>query len=124
MKKIYLLLTFIVILFSGNETFAQENVPKEILLTTLNSVNKLKLSNLKTEELMNYNKGFVDKVYDILDSDKAEKDKKTALQALNNGKEKDLNDLLGKSESKRYLKLMQEELKPLTKKNKLLKNIV
>jgi hypothetical protein len=124
MKKIYLLLTFIVILFSGNKTFAQENVPKEILLTTLNNVNKLKLSNLKTEELMNYNKGFVDKVYDILDSDKTEKDKKTALEALNTGKEKDLNDLLGKNESKKYLKLMEEELKPLTKKNKLLKNLV
>ena len=123
MKNITFILTLVLSVFIGTNAYAQETVPKEVLLTTLNSVNSLKLSNLKTTELMDYNKGFVDKVYDITESDKSEKDKKSALETLVNDTEKDLIDLLTKSDYKKYAKLMEEQLKPLTKKNKLFKSL-
>lgn len=125
MKKITSLCTFVLLLFAGSYSLkAQEEVPKEVLLTTLNSVNALGLSNLKTQELMAYNEGFVDKVYEIIDSDKSDKDKGKALDTLNNSKEKDLLDLLDKKHFKKYVKLMEDQLKPLIKKNKLFKHIV
>ena len=124
MKKIYLLISFVMILFSTGQTYAQDIVLKEVLLTTLNDVNELDFSNAQIEGLMNYNKGFVDKVYEILDSKKEDKDLKDSLGTLNEQKEKDLQNLLGKSDSKKYIKLMEEQLKPLTKKDKRLKNIV
>jgi hypothetical protein len=124
MKKIYLLASFVMILFSNGQSYAQSTVLKEVLLTTLNNVNELKFSNAQIEGLMNYNKGFVDKVYVILDSDKEDKDKKNSLKTLNDQKEEDLRNLLGKSEAKKYIKLMEEELKPLIKKDKDLKNLV
>lgn len=123
MKNLTIILTLVLSVFIGANTYAQETVPKEVLLTTLNSVNSLKLSNLKTNELMEYNKGFVDKIYDITESDKSEKDKKSALKTLNNDTENDLTDLLGKKEYKKYVKLMESALKPLTKKSKLLKEL-
>jgi len=124
MKKNNIILVLALTVFIGNNSFAQENVPKEVLLNTLNSVNKLGLSNYKTSELYEYNKGFVDKVYDILDSDKSEKDKTSALKTLRTDTNKDLNDLLGKKTFKKYKNLMEDELKPLIKKSKLLKNII
>ena len=105
----------------GGTIYGQETVPKDVLLTTLNSVNNLKLSNLKTSELMEYNKSYVDKVYDITESDKSDKDKITALRTLGNDTKKDLTDLLGKSTYKKYVKLMKKNFKPLTKKSRLLK---
>jgi len=121
MKNITFIFTLVLSVFIGSSVSAQETVPKEVLLTTLNGVNSLKLSNLKTTDLMDYNKGYVDKVYDITESDKTEKDKKAALEVLSNDTEKDLVDLIGKKEYKQYAKLMEEELKPLAKKSKLFK---
>ena len=121
MKNITFIFTLVLSVFIGSSVSAQETVPKEVLLTTLNGVNSLKLSNLKTTALMDYNKGYVDKVYDITESDKTEKDKKAALEVLSNDTEKDLVDLIGKKEYKQYAKLMEEELKPLAKKSKLFK---
>ena len=121
MKNITFLFILVLSVFIGSSVSAQETVPKEVLLTTLNGVNSLKLSNLKTTALMDYNKGYVDKVYDITESDKTEKDKKAALEVLSNDTEKDLVDLIGKKEYKQYAKLMEEQLKPLAKKSKLFK---
>ena len=121
MKNITFIFTLVLSVFIGSSISAQETVPKEVLLTTLNGVNSLKLSNLKTTDLMDYNKGYVDKVYDITESDKTEKDKKAALEVLSNDTEKDLIDLIGKKEYKQYAKLMEEQLKPLAKKSKLFK---
>lgn len=105
-------------------TTAQETVPKEVFLNTINGVNELKLSNYKTSELMEYNTGYADRVYDILESDKTEKDKKAAFKVLKSDKEKDLVDVLGKKDAKKYIKLMEESLKPLIKKDKMLKNLL
>lgn len=123
MKKLSIALTLIIGIFIGTSSYGQETVPKEVLLTTLNQVNSLEFSNLKTTELMDYNKEFVDKIYTITDSDKSEKDKKAALETLKNDTERDLIDLLGKKEYKNYSKLMKDQLKPLTKKSKILKEL-
>jgi hypothetical protein len=121
MKNIALFLTFVLTVMTGVDTYAQGNVPKDVLLNTLNGVNSLKLSNLKTTQLMAYNKAYVDKVYDISDSDKTEKDKEIALKALSGDTEEDLTDLLGKSSYRKYVNLMEKQMKPLIKKSKYLK---
>ena len=123
MKKRSLLLLVLIGLLWIPSAIAQENVPKAVFLNTINGVNELKMSDLKTSQLMEYNEGYADKVYDILDGDKADKDKTSALKTLNTSKEKDLEDLLGK-DFKKYRKLMEESLKPLTKKNKMFKNLL
>ena len=123
MKKSSLLLLVLVGLFWIPSATAQEDVPKAVFLNTINGVNELKMSDLKTSQLMEYNEGYADKVYAILDGDKADKDKTSALKTLNTGKEKDLEDLLGK-DFKKYRKLMEESLKPLIKKNKMFKNLL
>jgi len=112
------------LLITGFNAVAQESVPKEVFLNTINGVNELKLSNYKTSELMEYNKGYSDKVYAILEGDKTEKDKKEAFKVLTTDKERDLIDLLGKKDAKKYMKLMNESLKPLIKKNKMLKYLL
>ncbi len=122
MKNLTIILALVFSTLIGNNIFAQENVSKDVLLNTLNGVNDLKLSNYKTSELFEYNKGYVDRVYDITDSDKSEKDKISSLKSLKNDTDKDLNDLLGK-DYKKYKKLMEKELKPLKKRMKLLKYI-
>ncbi len=114
----------IALLVSSFSMVAQESVPKEVFLNTINGVNELKLSNYKTSELMEYNSGYADKVYSILEGDKSEKDKKDAFKVLTTDKEKDLTDLLGKKDAKKYFKLMEESLKPLIKKNKMLKYLL
>ena len=96
-KKLSIILTFVPSIFSSGTTlYAQENVPKSVLLNTLNSVNDLDLSIYKTEELYEYNAKYIDEVYNILNSNKSEKDKISALKTLRNDTEKDLNDLFGK----------------------------
>ncbi len=120
MEKIALILTIAIVALFSQDTNAQE-VTKDVFLNTINSVNKLKMSNYKTEELAKYNDGFADSVFEILDGDKSDKDKTSALKSLNKSTEDDLVDLLGKDTYKKYTKLMDDGLKPLIKKNKLLK---
>ena len=115
MKNLTIILAFIV--FNVTHIFAQETVEKDVFLTTINSVNSLKLSNLRTTQLIDYNKGFADNVYAILDSDKKDKDQENDLKALSKSTASDLNDLLGKDVYKKYAKLMRDQLKPLIKKS-------
>lgn len=123
MLRLTFLLAVLVTLSTGFQANAQEEVPKDLLLTTLNGVAHLKFENDQVTQLMEYNKGFVDEVYVILDSDKEDKRKKENLDALSVKRESDLHDFLSKRETKKYLKYMEEELRPLVKKNKLLKQI-
>ena len=115
MKNLTIILAFIV--FNVTHIFAQETVEKDVFLTTINSVNSLKLSNLRTTQLMDYNKGFADNVYAILDSDKKDKDQENDLKALSKSTASDLHDLLGADVYKKYAKLMRDQLKPLIKKS-------
>ncbi len=123
MKKNALLLIIILGLFTTDNLKAQETVPKEVLLNTLNYVNKLKLTNLETSKLMEYNKGYVDEVYDVLESTKSEQDQKEDLKILATVWEKDLIDMIGKSKTSKYFHLMEKELRLLVHKNKLLRYI-
>lgn len=123
MKKLAIILAFAMSIPLVNNMHAQETVPKSILLNTLNNVNELKMSNYKTEELYEYNEAYADDIYTILNSDKSEEGKISALKTLRNDAEKDLNDLLGK-DFKHYKKLMEKELKPLKKKSKYFKYII
>jgi len=124
MKKITLILTVIAVITLNFNTYAQEEVPKELLLSSLNSVAHLKLENEQITQLMDYNKGSVDEVYEILESDKDEKYKKKSMKILAEKRENDLRQLIGKRDTNRYLKLMEDELKPLGKKNNLLKPLI
>lgn len=124
MKIRFASLLILAVFVTGFSVIAQETVPKEVFLNTINGVNELKLSNYKTSELMEYNTGYADRVYDILESDKTEKDKKDAFKVLKTDKEKDLVDVLGKKDAKKYIKLMEESLKPLIKKDKMFKHLL
>ena len=117
------IIVFFVFLVGLQQVNAQETVLKEVLLTTLNSVNELDISNLMTEDLMEYNTGLTDRIYEILESDKVEKEKVEAMKILSNDTERDLHDLLGKKMHKKYVKLMENEMKPLIKKDKTLKHL-
>lgn len=120
MKKIAFILTLITV---SLQSFSQETVPKELLLSTLNSVSSLKFDTDKVTRLMDYNKGFVDKVYDVLNSDKEEKNKKESLDALSTTREADLHAFLTNHETNKYIKYLQDAMKPLEKQEKLLKHI-
>lgn len=124
MKKNSLLMSFILTLSFILQTSAQEEVPKELLLSSLNSVAHLKLENEQITQLMEYNKDFTDEVYEILESDQEEKYKKKSMKILAEKRENDLRQLIGKHKTNKYLKLMEDELRPLGRKNKLLKPII
>jgi len=124
MKKYKQLLSFLVIvLISVNALAQKEEVSKDLLLSTLNSVAHLKLDASQEKELIDYNKGFVDQVYSVLDGDQTDKEKKKGLKDLASVREKDLRELIGKHKTNKYLKLMEDELKPLTKRDHRLKEI-
>jgi hypothetical protein len=126
MKKITHFLIVFALLVVSVQSIAQdkeEGVPKDLLLSTLNSVAHLKLDNDQITQIIDYNKGFVDEVYKILDSEKEDKYKKKSLEALQFTRETDLREFLGKSKTNKYLKFMEDEIKPLVKKDKRLKPI-
>jgi len=123
MKKPTLILTLLLSFVFNSNIIAQKNVHKDVLLAALNSVVKLKLSNYKTSELIEYNKAYADKIYNILESPSSNGNKKSALKTLQSDSEKDLMDMLGKKSYKKYNKLLEDNLDPLVKKEKLLKNL-
>lgn len=123
MKTFKLFFSLITLLFISSQLKAQDEVPKELLLSSLNSVAHLKLETEQINQLMDYNKGFVDEIYEILESDKEDKYKKKSLKALSYTREMDLREFLGKHKTNKYLKLMEDELRPLGRRNHLLKQI-
>ena len=124
MKKSKLLFSFLFIIASNFNGFAQEEVPKELLLSGLNSVSHLKLENEQITQLMEYNKGFVDDVYDVLESENTDKYKKKTIKTLGEQREIDIREFLGRHKTNKYLKLMEDELRPLGRRNHLLKPII
>ena len=124
MKKCKPLLSFLFFILLGFNALAQkEEVSKDLLLSTLNGVAHLKLDTEQETQLMDYNKGFVDQVYSVLDGDQGDKDKKKALKDLASVREKDLREVIGKHKTNKYLKLMEDELKPLAKRDHRLNEI-
>lgn len=123
MKQITILFSVFAFLVLTTKSMAQEEVPKELLLSTLNSVAHLKLESEELNQLLEYNKGFVDEVYEILDGDQEDKQKKQLMKALAYTREKELRGFLSKHKTNKYLKLMEDEMRPLARKEKLLKPI-
>ena len=105
------LLAVLVALTTGFQANAQEEVPKDLLLTTLNGVAHVKFENDQVTQLMEYNKGFVDEVYVILDSDKEDKRKKENLDALSVKRQSDLHDFLSKHETKKVFEIHGRRVK-------------
>ena len=124
MKKSRLLFSFLFIIALNFNGFAQEEVPKELLLSGLNSVSHLKLENEQITQVMEYNKGFVDDVYDVLESENTDKYKKKTIKTLGEQREIDIREFLGRHKTNKYLKLMEDELRPLGRRNHLLKPII
>lgn len=123
MKNHKIFFSIICLLFVAPQLIAQDEVPKELLLSSLNSVAHLKLETDQINQLMDYNKGFVDEIYEVLESDKEDKHKKKALQNLSDKRKNDLREFLGRHKTNKYLKLMEDELRPLGRRNHLLKQI-
>lgn len=123
MKNYRIVFSIICLLFVAPQLIAQDEVPKELLLSSLNSVAHLKLETDQINQLMDYNKGFVDEIYEVLESDKEDKHKKKALQNLSDKRKNDLREFLGRHKTNKYLKLMEDELRPLGRRNHLLKQI-
>ncbi|MCA0932180.1 hypothetical protein LCM02_06935 [Lutimonas saemankumensis] len=123
MKNITILLSIFVFSVFSTKSLAQEKVPKELLLSTLNSVAHLNLEKEPLDQLLEYNKDFVERVYEILESDQEDKQKKQLMKALAYTREKELRGFLSKHKTNKYLKLMEDEMRPLTRKEKLLKPI-
>ena len=90
-------MSFLFFVLLGVNALAQkEEVSKDLLMSTLNSVAHVKLDADQEKKLIDYNKGFVDEVYSILDGDQEDKGKKKALKELNSVREKDLRGIIGK----------------------------
>lgn len=124
MKKCKRLLSFLFFILLGVNALAQkEEVSKDLLLSTLNGIAELKLDADQEKQLIDYNKGFVDEVYVILENDQEDKAKKKALKDLGSVREKDLRGIIGKHKTNKYLKLMEDALKPLKKRDQRLKQI-
>ena len=123
MKQITILFSVVAFLMLGPKSMAQEEVPKELLLSTLNSVAHLNLEKESLDQLLEYNKDFVERVYEILESDREDKQKKQLMKALAYTREMELREFLSKHKTNKYLKLMEDEMRPLTRKEKLLKPI-
>lgn len=124
MKRIHTNITVIFLCLFSLSAVSQTGISKDELLRGINSFNELGFSDVKSTELQQYNQGFADKVFDVMDSDKSEKDKITALKYIKDGANKDLADILGEKNFKKYKKAMQKELKPLLRKSKLVKYII
>jgi len=124
MKKLKFGLTLFLTFMMISLTSAQEGVSKAELLKGINSFSHLGFSSEKSKELEEYNKSFVDKVYNIVDSNKSEDQKINALKMLKNDTAKDYTNILGQTNFKKYKKAVKKELRPLKRKVKLFKFII
>ncbi|MEN8125234.1 MAG: hypothetical protein ABFR32_08885 [Bacteroidota bacterium] len=124
MKKLTFILAFVLSAFIGNFAIAQQGVSKAELLTTLNNVDDLGYSKEKTSDLNNFNKNFVDDVYDITGSNKSDEDKIKGLKNLRDNNKDNLLNILGEDGYKDFKRSMKRQLKPLKRRSKLLKFII
>ena len=123
LTKITALLSFGLFLLYAAPGHAQmENIiPRSDLIKSLDDVSDLGFSNDKTDMLFEQNENFVDSLFDIMDGDQSEEDKKLALKNLKKENENSLLSLLGEDGLKQYKKKMKKVLKPYKRKMNLLK---
>jgi len=123
MKKLTQSLLLVILFISVQQSYAQlaSVIPKPDLMNTLGDVADLGFGNDKNDALKKQNENFVNSLFDIVDGDKSEDDKKLALKNLKKENEKSLTDLLGVDNFKSYQKKMKKMLRPYKQKMKLLK---
>ena len=123
MKKLTQSLLLVILFISVQQSYAQlaSVIPKPDLMNTLGDVADLGFGNDKNDALKKQNENFVNSLFDIVDGDKSEDDKKLALKNLKKENEKSLTDLLGADNIKSYQKKMKKMLRPYKQKMKLLK---
>lgn len=93
-------------------------------MNTLEDVSDLNFDKGKNDALKKHNESFVNDIYDIVDGEKSEEDKKFALKDLKKKNEKGLSDLLGEDGYKKYKKKMKKQLRPYKRKMNLLKFVL
>mgnify|MGYP001119102638 CR=1 FL=1 len=96
-------------------------VPKPDLVNTLNDVGDLGFNDTKSKSLKKQNDKFVDDLFGIVDGDKSDDDKKSALRMLKKDNEKSLTNILGVDGFKSYKKKMKKTIRPYKRKMKLFK---
>lgn len=123
MKKLTQSLLLVILFISVQQSYAQLSsvIPKPDLMNTLGDVADLGFGNDKNDALKKHNENFVNSLFDIVDGDKSEDDKKLALRNLKKENEKSLTDLLGADNFKSYQKKMKKMLRPYKRNLKLLK---
>ena len=112
MKKLSQLLLLLVLFISVQQSYAQlaSIIPKPDLMNTLDDVTDLGFGNDKNDALKKQNESFVNNLFDIVDGDKSEDEKKLAFKNLKKENEKNLTDLLGVDNFKSYQKKMKKML--------------
>lgn len=123
MKKITLILFLAFGMLMTNNSYAQlgKIVPKPDLTKSLNDVTDLGFDDNQTKALKKQNDKFVDDLFNIVDGDKSEDDKKIALRNLKDENERSLTNALGIDGFKSYKKKMKKTIRPYKRKMKLLK---
>lgn len=124
MKNIFKTFLLTVILsFAAQQGFCQLGniIPKTDMLKMLDDVADLGIKGDKNDQLIKQNESFVNDLFDIIDGDKSENEKKDALKILKKDNENNLTDLLGLDGYKSYKKKMQKMFRPYKRKMKLLK---
>ena len=123
MKKITFILFISLGMFMINNSYAQlgKIVPKPDLVKSLNDVGDLGFNDKQSKSLKKQNDKFVDDLFNIVDSDKSEDDKKIALRNLKDENERSLTNALGIDGFKKYKKKMKKTIRPYKRKMKLLK---
>ena len=95
MKKLTQSLLLVILFISVQQSYAQlaSVIPKPDLMNTLGDVADLGFGNDKNDALKKQNENFVNSLFDIVDGDKSEDDKKLALKNLKKGNGKNLTEL-------------------------------
>jgi hypothetical protein len=125
MKTIYVL--FLLFFFLGVDAgLAQLGnvIPKPDLVKTLDDVSDLGFSKEQNDKLIKQNESFVNDLFNIVDGDQSEDEKKSALRLLKKENDSKLDNLLGIDGAKKYRKKMKKTLRPYKRKMKLMKFVL
>jgi len=124
MKKLIQSLMFLSLVFLTSQfSYAQlsDVIPKSDMINMLGDVEDIGIAGDKNDKLKKQNESFANDLFDIVDGDQSEEEKKSALSRLKKDNEKKLTDLLGADTYKSYKKKMKNKFKPYKRKANLLK---
>jgi hypothetical protein len=119
-KNLAILILFLFLSQAGHAQLS-EVIPKSDMIKMMDDVSDLGIAGEKNDKLMKQNETFVNDLFNIVDGDQSEEEKKDALALLKKDNEKNLTDLLGDDAFKSYKKKMKKTFKPYKRKMKLLK---